>query len=429
MTNELAQAASGCRVIFVQNMPISTKTSATIGVDSWRARSTHQRFSLSIHKRAFVSSRPVSAPPVRWGRLVELLIRELGSASRARIRRANVVDLLSETIQRCQVPCGRPESELISLERVLADQRSELARRMTQQLCGDLGASRGLWERRLVEAVVENWGLSPFSAVLRGYHGLGTILTSLSLTRARSTAQMAVIGVMHGMRMLRDRMERQSAEEGLQRASSLGLDDAMLRETELIVEGHVRSAGFERASLPQPRSISCGNKPRSWRTQFLGDASQKTDELIHKLAARNSRWWVRGWYELLFLGYLGFVLYRVGKNFFVDSFMAEKPLLSTDFYIPALIFWGLWTGLLLILFLGRLRRGLSHEIQGLATQLVEVRLSGGLFPQLEQACRQARQQSQELAQLREAVESMRTLVATGSQLGTRRAGEVQPILK
>jgi hypothetical protein len=203
----------------------------------------------------------------------------------------------------------------------------------------------------------------------------------------------------------------------------------MLRETELIVEGHVRSAGFDRATLPAASLDQLRQQASKLETQFLGDASQKTDELIHKLAARNSRWWVRGWYELLFLGYLGFVLYRIGKNFFLDSFVSEKQLLSTDFYIPALIFWGLWTGLLLILFLGRLRRGLSQEIQGLASQLVEVRLSGGLFPQLEQACRQARQQSQELAQLREAVESMRRLVSAGSNLGTRRSSEVQPILK
>lgn len=429
VTNELAQAASGCRVIFIQ-------THADLDEDireDWCRQLSSTFDSPEIFfvdsQKGFREQQSGQRPTGEMGRLVDLLTRELGSASRARIRRANVVDMLSETIERCQVPLHAAETELTSLERVLADQRSELARRMTQQLCGDLGASRGLWERRLVEAVVENWGLSPFSAVLRCYHGLGTILMSLSLTRARSTAQMAVIGAMHGMRILRDRMERQSAEEGLQRASSLGLDDAMLRETELIVEGHVRSAGFDRASLPSASLDQLRQQASKLETQFLGDASQKTDELIHKLAARNSRWWVRGWYELLFLGYLGFVLYRVGKNFFVDSFMAEKQLLSTDFYIPALLFWGLWTGLLLILFLGRLRRGLSQEIQGLAAQLVEVRLSGGLFPQLEQACRLARQQSQELAQLRESVEAMRALVATGSQLGARRTREEQPIFK
>jgi hypothetical protein len=429
VTNELAEAASGCRVIFIQ-------THADLDVDvrdDW-AKQLEGTFdspeiffvdSQTGYREQLAGQRPTG----ELGRLVELLTRELSSASRARIRRANVVDLLSDSIERCQAPLWAAEAELVSLEKVLAEQRSELARRMTQQLCGDLGASRGLWERRLVEAVVENWGLSPFSAVLRGYHGIGTILTSLSLTRARSTAQMAVIGAVHGLRMLRKRMERQTAEEGLQRASTLGLDDAMLRETELIVEGHVRSAGFDRSSLPPASLDQLRLQASRLETQFLGDASQKTDALIHTLAARNSRWWVRGWYEFWFLAYLGFVLYRVGKNFFLDSFVTEKALLSTDFYIPALIFWGLWTGLLLIFFLGRLRRGLNQEIQGLAAQLVEVRLSGGLFPQLEQACRLARQQSQELAQLKESVESLRNLVAKGPNLGNKRTSEIQPILR
>ena len=93
-------------------------------------------------------------------------------------------------------------------------------------------------------------------------------------------------------------------------------------------------------------------------------AERRNDDLIHRLAARNSRWWVRGRYELLFLAYLGFVLYRVGKNFFYDSFINEKNLLSTDFYLPALIFGVLWTGVLLILFLGRLRRGLGLVAYG-----------------------------------------------------------------
>jgi Dynamin family len=420
VTTELAQAASGCRVIFVQTHADLDEDIRSDWSRQLSATFTEPEIFFVDSQLAFREQLSGQRPTGEMGRLVDLLMRELGSASRVRIRRANVVDLLSEAIDRCQAPLTAAEAELSTLEHMLLEQRGQLAQRMTQQLCKDLGASRGLWERRLVEAVVENWGLSPFSAVLRAYHGLGSILMSLSLTRARSTAQMAVIGAVHGFRMLRERAERQSAEDGLQRASSLGLDDSLLRETELIIEGHVRSAGFDRSLLPSS-SLDQLREQAAWiESQFLGDASQKTDELIHLLAAKNSRWWVRGWYELLFLSYLGFVLYRIGRNFFHDSFLQDKPLLSTDFYMPAGIFWVLWTGVLLMLFLRRLRSGLQREIQGLATQLVDVRLAGGLFPQLEQACRVARQQSQELSQLREAVERIRTLVATGTNLGARR---------
>ena len=417
---ELAQAASGCRVIFVQ-------THADLDEDIRSDWSQQLAATFAAPDIFFVDSQLAfreqlagQRPTGEMGRLVDLLMRELGSASRARIRRANVVDLLSESISRCQSLLQTADAELSTLEQMLQQQRSQLAQRMTKQLCSDLGASRGLWERRLVDSVVEHWGLSPFSAVLRAYHGLGAILMSLSLTRARSTAQMAVIGAVQGLRMLREMQEKNSAEAGLLRASTLGLDDSLLRETELVIEGHVRSAGFERSLLPAATLDQLREQAARLEAQFLGDASQKTDELIHRLAARNSRWWVRGWYELLFLSYVGFVLYRVGRNFFHESFIQDKALLSTDFYLPAAIFGVLWSGFVLILFLGRLRRGLHREIQGLATQLVDVRLSGGLFPQLEQACRQARQQSQELAQLREAVERVRESVATGASLGTRR---------
>ena len=232
---------------------------------------------------------------------------------------------------------------------------------------------------------------------------------------------MALIGAVQGVRMLREMQERNSADAGLQRASTLGIDDVLLRETELIIEGQVRSAGFDRSLLPASTIDQLREQAARLETQFLGDASQKADDLIHRLAARNSHWSVRIRYEALFMAYVLFVLFRVGKNFFYDSLVNDAPFLTTDFYIPAGIFWILWSGVLLIAFLTRLRRGLNQEIQGLAAELVGVRLSGGLFPQLDNACRLARQQTHELAQLRESVERVRESVATGTSLGTRRS--------
>ena len=417
---ELAQAATGCRVVFVQ-------THADLDEDirsdwSRQLSSTYAEPEIFFVDSQLALREQIAGrhPSGDMGLLIDLLMRELSSASRARIRRANVVDLLEEATTRCQLTLQQGQTELKRLEQMLSEQRSQLARRMTQQLCGDLASSRGLWERRLVEAVVENWGLSPFSAVLRTYHGLGSLLMSLSLTRVRSTAQMALIGAVQGVRMLREMQERNSADAGLHRASTLGIDDLLLRETELIIEGQVRTAGFDRSLLPASTLDQLREQAARLETQFLGDASQKADDLIHRLAARNSHWSVRIRYETLFMAYVLFVLFRVGKNFFYDSLVNDKAFLTTDFYIPAAIFGLLWSGVLLIAFLTRLRSGLNQEIQGLAAQLVDVRLSGGLFPQLENACRQARQQVHELAQLRESVESVRESVATGPNLGARR---------
>ena len=101
-------------------------------------------------------------------------------------------------------------------------------------------------------------------------------------------------------------------------------------------------------------------------------------------------------YEALFSFYVGFVLVRVGKNFFYDTFLKElfwsEParhveLLSFDFYLSAGLFFVLWTGLLVMAFARRLRSGLNRMIEELSRDLAGSRLDDGLFPRLEQACR------------------------------------------
>ncbi len=69
---------------------------------------------------------------------------------------------------------------------------------LTNQLRDELLVNRNLWERRLLSAVTNIWGFSPFSSVLRLYNGLGAFIASFSFFRARSSAQMALIGACRG---------------------------------------------------------------------------------------------------------------------------------------------------------------------------------------------------------------------------------------
>ncbi len=157
--------------------------------------------------------------------------------------------------------------------------------------------------------------------------------------------------------------------------------------------------------------------------QFLGDAGRRIDDIIRTLSARNSRWYVRAWYELLFAAYIVFALGRVAKSFFYDSFWLERPLLATDFYIPAVLFFIIWTFLLVTLFTHRLRRGLSGEIQKLVAEMVDLRLSQGLFPQWEQACRMAGEERDALNRLLVKTTALREQFAVptiGGARGTRR---------
>jgi hypothetical protein len=134
---------------------------------------------------------------------------------------------------------------------------------------------------------------------------------------------------------------------------------------------------------------------------------------------------VRFFYETLFCAYLAFVLWRVGKNFFWDSFLAPAvfetvphvELLPTEFYVSAAVFFVLWSGLLVIAFSRRLRRGLDASVRRLVESLTSKRLAGGLFPTLDAACRRIEEQCARLESLTADVKLARAELAASGRLG------------
>jgi hypothetical protein len=102
-----------------------------------------------------------------------------------------------------------------------------------------------------------------------------------------------------------------------------------------------------------------------------------------------------------------FVLFRVGKNFFYDSFFFNAEPIGTSFYISAGLFFILWSWLFVMSFCRRLRRHLSGEIEDLARSLAEQRITGEMFPMLAEACRQARLQRSRLDAIAVTVNGLR----------------------
>jgi hypothetical protein len=372
----------------------------------------------------FVDSRQALAeqqsglrPGGEMGRLMDLLLNKLGASERLRVRRANVLDLLDTGLARCREILTEKQPKLWELNNTLAVQRQELSRRMAQQLQNELLSSHRLWERRLVAAVVDHWGLSPFSCVLRVYNGFGGLIASSILFRARSSAQLAILGTIQGVRWLEGKHKEQQAESSLQRVSRFGLNDGILQEAEIIISGHVAGAGLQ-STLPRHRTLEdLRRRAVDVEDEFVGDASQRVDEIIQDLSRRNSRWWIRSVYEVLLIVYLVFVLFRVGKNFFYDSFLHDQPLLTSDFYLAAGLFLVLWCGVLVIGFTRRLRRGLQSRVQDLMATLVEARLGRGLFPNLETAVREAEDRAEQVNLLLAQTEVLRRDVAGSGTLG------------
>ena len=124
---------------------------------------------------------------------------------------------------------------LEQLEAALEEQHEKLVRSMADHLDRELRHSSSLWERRLLSAVTQVWGFSPFSSLLRFYNAIGGLIASLTLFRARSSAQIALVGAVQGFRWLRASQEEQATESRLQQLASTSADDSLLREAQLLV--------------------------------------------------------------------------------------------------------------------------------------------------------------------------------------------------
>ena len=425
VSDEMREAATGCRICFVQ-------THADLDEDirdDWRKQLAEH---YEVPEMFFVDSvrelrvpHDERRPEGDFGRLLNVLMTELGSSQRVQIRRSNLVDLIHAALHHCrtQLTAGWPDVE--QLEAALEEQKQKLTAQMSKQLGNELLTSRNLWERRLIGAVTQTWGLSPFSSMLRLYNGLGNLVASLGLFRARNSAQMALIGVLQGARWLRSRQQERDVQSQLDGIVSVGLNDETLRESQFVIAGYVSSARLDPERAERNSLDDLRNQAGRVEVQFLGDAGRTIDVIIDNLAEANSRFFIRMWYELLFGSYLLFVLFRVGKNFFYDSFLREflvgsgSDLLPLDFYISAGVIFVLWSAVLVMRFTKRLRGGLHRRIEELALELSESRVSRGLFPQLEQTCRDIKMRRSRLEAMADTTRELRGRIVTSTGLGAR----------
>ena len=430
ISEELADAAAGCRLVFVQTHADQDSDIR----DDWKQNLAP---AYQVPDMFFVDSRRAMREQTQgqrtsgdFGRLIDLLTNQLGASRRVAIRRANLIDLLEEALTLCRVDYDKRLKDVRSLQDILEQQRTKLRDSLTTQLRDELLLNRNLWERRLLAAVTDIWGFSPFSSVLRFYNGLGAFIASFSFFRARSSAQMALIGAMQGARWVKSKVEENDADSTLERLASFGIADQHLQEARMVVSGYVHSAGIQTEDFSDRRDLSqLRRRAAQVEGQFLGDARRAIDQLIDELAEQHCTKLIQYRYEGLFLLYVAFLIGRVGYNFFWSSFLAPilgarseaEPLLAVDFYIPAVLFLVLWSGLLVMIFIWNLRQGLSERIHQLAQSMVETRISEGLFPALEAACHEIAQEDRSLTELLEQTSRFRRHLAESTAfLGSQR---------
>jgi Dynamin family len=429
VTDELGQAATGCRLLFVQ-------THAEVDEDirdDWRQRlAAHYEVPEMFFvdsRRALEDQQDGRRPGGDFGRLLDVLSSQLAASQRVLVRRANLVDLVHAALEHCRNQLAGHSPAIEQLEAALDEQRQKLTGQMTQTLQRELLTSRNLWERRLLASVAQKWGFSPFSSVLRLYNGLGGLIASTTLFRARTVAQMTLIGAVQGARWLRSKTRDRRSDERLDELGTLGIDENAVRESQFVLAGYVSSARLDPTLIDAGQSADLREQAARVEADFVNNAAQKVDAIIEDVATRNSGWFTRMRYEILFVAFVAFILFRVGKNFFWDSFLrqffvegAGKPesLFGTDFWVSSAVFFALWSLVLVFAFTAKLRRGLTRRIHELADELTHMRTSRGLFPQLEEACRTIDRQRTRLEALSESVAELRTGMAPAGQLGSQR---------
>lgn len=417
---ELRDAAAGCKLVFVQ-----THADQDVDIrDDWRQ---HLEDEYDVPEMFFVDSlaglkrlqegRPAGGD---LERLQDFLQQQLSSAHRSRIRRDNVLDLLYASLLRISEQMHEKLPDVQSFQGELAGHTRQLQEHLSERLQEDLLTARQLWERRLAEAVVNRWGSTPFSWLLRAQCSLGALLGSFGLMRARTTAHIALLGLTQGARLWKQRQQENQFDQLLGELDDFSLPAADLDSKRLILEGYARSAGFD---SPRGLLVQRSETPSvsdEFRAEFFQDARREVDHAVERLAKRNSGTVTRFLYDALFLIFPIFLLLRIGKNFFWDTMFGGQEILAADFYLPALLFLALWCGLFLMFFIRRLRRGLKQEVRQLVERMLARTFQHDLFPQLQNECRAAERQVAALEELLEECQSLRAEQDSQSFLGSQR---------
>ena len=420
VADELAAAASGARLVFVQTHADMDQDIR----DDWRGvldeQYTTGHLFLVDSLAALADAQNGLAPRGEFAALVDLLTRQLAGTAAVRIRRANYLDLVSETLSACGERIDEGLPAVRRIEDAIDQQRSRLAAQLAEQMRVELLASRRQWENRLVGKVASRWGFSPFALVLRVFQGLGGLISGSLLFRVRTPAQVALWGALEGARTWRTHRRRHRADRAADRALAGCWGQAALREAALVLNGYCAEAGLDRdaASLP---AITA--EAQDAGSTFVANVSRELESLIDRLSQRHTGWFTRWRYELLLASMLVILVVRLAKNFFYDSWFAatQTEVYGLDVYLLSAFWLILWCAFLLWGFTSRLRLGLKLQIDQLAEGWNNPKPAEGIFARLEFDCQRIHCFRHELDRLDQHVTTLRRrLSLPEEQLGQRR---------
>ena len=372
VADELASAAAGARLVFVQ-------THADVDSDvreDWQRSlagdyATGEMFFVDS-LAAVAEARQGMQPRGEFGRLVDLLTRELTVAATHRIRRANFLDLVGESLAICQASCRRGHVRISNRsKRPIQEQRARLAARLTEAIARRVvsqSTKLGKPPRRRSHVAV---GLQPLLLRVKTLPGDWRAGRG---RRAGARAQCRAIGPVGGGRR-RAAVARPPAtstgDAATVRAAALGWEEADLRTAAIIIDGYAAEAGLDRRELePAPMQREAAGRRRQLYRRCVGPVANRHPPPGRPAFGPGSRGYG---YEFLFSIVFVALLYRFARNFFYDSWLGPElglsataqPVLGTDFFFGAGCAHGLERPAVWF-FTSRLRRGLTAEINEVA---------------------------------------------------------------
>lgn len=344
---------------------------------------------------ALEASRSHRPLPGEFAALVEYLRRTFGRAAQTRLRHSNLLGLTDHALQRCAELLAAQMPAVERLKQQAIERQQQIEQRMTAAIERAAIDDRRGWEQELLGRIAQRWGASPFSLVIRTYQSLGSILIGLGAARARSAAQLVLLGGIAAWRKLQQGRRATPFDE----AAAAFIDEQLLNESALILRGFAYEAEVPVEAL---RPDAVARQTEQAVGVALGRMRRRIDEALNTLVRRNSGWFVRGVYEIAWLGVVGLVLFRLGKNFFYDSWWPAQPapIEGVHAYLAG-VFWVLaWSAVLVLSFSGRLRRSIAKQLRGPLSPRESGPVSGGPFRELIDQCERIEEFAAQCGRLR-----------------------------
>ena len=126
--------------------------------------------------RALADAQAGLQPRGEFADLLDLLTRQMAGAAGNRIRRANFLDLVADTLDACRRRIERRCRPSANCNRPSTSSAACWRRQIAGEMQTELLANRRQWENRLLAQTASRWGFSPFALVLRVYQGIGGLL-------------------------------------------------------------------------------------------------------------------------------------------------------------------------------------------------------------------------------------------------------------